>query len=370
MKNKLWTVGEVRLLQLRYENEGSELLASELKRSQKAIRKRAARLGLRARFDTWSKAVAARTFWTPARDALFRERYPEEGPIPLAQFFGKSQVAIRSHASVLELRSLHRDDRVAETRIRRNPSVNVKYFDVWSPNMAWILGYIWADGNISRTGTKNKRGMSLNFRCSLPDRELIEAIKAEMHSTHMLCFSPPTFRFKSRIQATIGLKICATALCRILIEKYGIPMRKSFHDPEYPQIPDKWAGHFARGFLDGDGYVYEQPSRPGVFYLGFCAAGKCFLEGLQEQVSRLSRASRRRIYIGKTVSRFEWTAKEDLYKLHDFLYPPGEYLFLKRKRMILEAKIAADSDVYQRRSANQSMAAKNRIDRRDVGDVV
>jgi hypothetical protein len=334
---RTWTEERDALLRQRYQQEGSELLAQECGVSKKAVNNRARRLGLITDIPKWEKAVAARVFWTPEREALLRERYPQEGVAPLVEVFGKSAEAIRSHAYILGIKSLYRNDYVAESRIENTQSVNIHYFDQWSPNMAWLLGYIWADGNISTTGTQSKRGLSLNFRCVLTDRELIEHIKQELGSSHTLALSAPTYRFNSHVKASIGIKICSTALCRTLMEQYGIPQRKSFSDIPYPTIPDEWAGHFARGFFDGDGYIYEQTSRPGIFYLGFCSAGQRFLQGLEEQVCRLSTASRRSIYQGKTVNRFEWSARKDLQKLYLFLYPQGDYMYLRRKKMKLEA---------------------------------
>ncbi len=59
--------------------------------------------------------------------------------------------------------------------------INVKFFKKWTPEMAYILGFFAADGNM----LKNKRGAHF-IEFNTVDKELLEKIKKTLRSDHKI----------------------------------------------------------------------------------------------------------------------------------------------------------------------------------------
>src|SRR4029077_3279761 len=75
--------------------------------------------------------------------------------------------------------------RHSATMLEKNESCDVGYFERnWSPNMAYILGYIFADGCIS----KDLYGLS--FLCHSKDEEVLLAIHRELKSKNKIHRQP------------------------------------------------------------------------------------------------------------------------------------------------------------------------------------
>lgn len=121
-------------------------------------------------------------------------------------------------------------------------SVNSNFFKIWSPDMAYVTGFIAADGNICHSG----RGYVLHIACD--DKDIIEKIKL------VLSYRGPIHQ-KLRINGKISysLRICDPTIFHDL-DKLGITERKSL-TLKPPTIPRKLVRHFIRGYFDGDGSV-------------------------------------------------------------------------------------------------------------------
>src|SRR3972149_3601440 len=59
---------------------------------------------------------------------------------------------------------------------RYDYDINVDFFNKWTSQMAYILGFIFADGNI--------HGRTLAFDLQKRDRQLLNDINKTMHSTY------------------------------------------------------------------------------------------------------------------------------------------------------------------------------------------
>ena len=135
-------------------------------------------------------------------------------------------------------------ERLGLTRKRDVPrvKVNENYFRKWSAKMAYLLGYILADGCIIK-GTYKGYSDSLKFGVQKKDIDILEKIKKEFKSGH-----------------TISLNKNAAHLCitsqEIVdnLKKLGIIYRKSLRE-KIPKVPHRFIKDFIRGIVDGDGRV-------------------------------------------------------------------------------------------------------------------
>ena len=123
--------------------------------------------------------------------------------------------------------------------------VNEEFFDKWNPEMAYVLGYWYADGSIY----PSERGSYLNI--TSVDKEIIYNVKRWLKSEHTIREGKPTWpNGKTRFILRIGNKGLYKALT-----KRGIYPNKSL-TVKLPNIPKRFLSHFVMGYFDGDGCVF------------------------------------------------------------------------------------------------------------------
>ncbi|NMB92481.1 MAG: hypothetical protein GYA31_02570, partial [Parcubacteria group bacterium] len=120
-----------------------------------------------------------------------------------------------------------------------------KFFKKWTPEMAYVLGFIVADGSLIR----NKRGACFIEIQSI-DKEIIYKIKEVLHTNLKVGeYQPKNTHFHKRYRLEIGSKIIFNDLVKL-----GVTPRKS-KIIKLPKIPNQYFAHFVRGYFDGDGNV-------------------------------------------------------------------------------------------------------------------
>ena len=122
-------------------------------------------------------------------------------------------------------------------------TINKNFFKKWSRDMAYILGFIYADGNL----TKNKRGGHY-LSIYTADRELLIKMREVLKSDHKISNRKSVSGFNYCIQ--IGSKEIFADL-----NKIGMRLNKTFR-MKLPKIPNKYFSDFLRGYFDGDGSVW------------------------------------------------------------------------------------------------------------------
>jgi intein-encoded DNA endonuclease-like protein len=125
-------------------------------------------------------------------------------------------------------------------------AVNKKFFDTWSPHMAYILGYFAADGSM----IKNRRGAHF-VEFTSTDRILLTNLKRAVNSNHKITQRK---RDNEKHKMLYRLQIGSRNWFRAL-ERLGFTQHKS-NTLHFPKVPKHYIGHFVRGYFDGDGCVY------------------------------------------------------------------------------------------------------------------
>ncbi len=123
--------------------------------------------------------------------------------------------------------------------------LNEKFFDEWSSEMAYVLGFIFAAGSIF----KNKRGGEY-LDLTSTDKEIITKIRKVLNSRHKIgIYRPKNSKHKPRYRLQIGSKYLLRKL-----KELGVTPRKSL-TMQFPSVPKTFLGDFVRGYFDGDGGV-------------------------------------------------------------------------------------------------------------------
>lgn len=156
-------------------------------------------------------------------------------------------------------------------------SVNEKFFDTWTNQMAYILGFIYADGNIHRT--------SLSWDIQIKDKNLLAKINKALKSTY-----PITLQRESSYRLRINNQLLIRGAINL-----GLLPKKAIRNC-LPKIPDDKIRHFVRGFIDGDGWLTLRESRNEVD-LGFCGGNELFIKDINKIISNTVKISINKIRI-------------------------------------------------------------------------
>lgn len=134
-------------------------------------------------------------------------------------------------------------------------SVNATYFDdIDTPNKAYIIGFISADGSVNKNLTD--WGIELQFR----DKYILERIKNEMKFQGEVKDSFKKTK-SGKIKRYSRLRMCNKHLIDKLIS-HGICPRKTYKFSLPTCINDHNINHFMRGFFDGDGCLCVNDKKP------------------------------------------------------------------------------------------------------------
>lgn len=176
--------------------------------------------------------------WQPEENNVLRKYFAEAPKEKLLKLLPK-----RSWSAILA-----QGERLSLKRKTDKPrlKVNEDYFKKWSSNMAYILGFIFADGNITKV-THNGSSDKLSFGQNKKDIDILKKIKQEFSAEQTLSIG------KKYVHFSIYSQIIVDDL-----KKLGVSYRKSFRkSPEkIPNIPQKYIQDFIRGIIDGDGSIY------------------------------------------------------------------------------------------------------------------
>lgn len=157
-------------------------------------------------------------------------------------------------------------------------AVNEEFFRNWNHEMAYVLGYLYADGSME--DASYLRGKYI--RVSSIDRQTILKIKRLMNSKHTIVTRIPSSQKRG---TSYLLRIGSHKLYNDLTD-LGLFPHKSL-TIKFPKVPVKYLKDFVRGYLDGDGCVYLERAQGKKQKLIvkrlrviFTSGSKIFLEGL------------------------------------------------------------------------------------------
>lgn len=241
-----------------------------------------------------------RVSWTEEELHLLKENY-EKNPYVYQLFPNRSVSSINHKASRLGFGKI----------IRKSIySVNHDFFKQFSPEMAYVLGWFFSDGNVS-----SDKG-SISIHLNKKDHYILEKMKNLMESTR------PIDSYSNSSYLRLDSKI----LAQDLINLRCVPKKSLFL--EFPDIPPQYLSHFIRGFFDGDGSIHF--NKPNTIKVTFIST-KQFLEKLQIELNNI---------LGLRIGSLQRQIKmcialyygDDARKLCDWMYENSKDLYLIRKK--------------------------------------
>lgn len=219
--------------------------------------------------------------------------------------------------------------------MQQQTEIKTNFFRKWSGEMAYILGFVAADGNVTK---RKDRKDSYIFNITNKEKDILLKIR------DLIC---PNRKLGTKRSGYTGkkdyyyLQLSDRQICKDLI-KLGIIPRKTYSF-ELPLIPKKYFSDFTRGFFDGDGsvYIYNVNNTPQI-KAGFVGCSESFLIEFNKILCASLKIPEKNIHKSnnqklKKLPQYSICLYiSDCDKLGEFMYKSKPSLFLSRKRKIFE----------------------------------
>lgn len=207
--------------------------------------------------------------------------------------------------------------------------VDHDFFKTWSPEMAYVLGYIAADGAI----TIGKRGNHYIDISSI-DQELPEMVRNSLGADHAITHR----KLNSRCQIAYRIQIGSKEIVRDL-SKLGLAPRKTKRLILPPGIPSEYFRDFIRGYFDGDGNIsyayYRRKGRKHGFLrwirVLFTSSSYRLLKNLKNEFERTLGLSTKGFIKRENCYILYYYGPDAVGKIYQFFYGHEPKLYLKRK---------------------------------------
>lgn len=191
--------------------------------------------------------------------------------------------------------------------------IDMNFFEKWSPNLAYIVGFIASDGSII---FPSKKGGGGGVRWQIKDLELLKKIRKTLGSSH------PIKKLK-RFDA-YELKIYNKIFYQFL-RRIGFTRNKTYGLKPLG-IPKKFLNHFIRGYFDGDGSIsYNKNKAQRCFNCNITCASLKFIKWLKTIIPSKGGS----LFKRKTYYVLEY-GKNDTLRLGYFIYKNAD-IYLDRK---------------------------------------
>lgn len=210
--------------------------------------------------------------------------------------------------------------------------VNENFFETWTPSMAYVLGYWYADGSLE--DASYIRGKYI--RIVSKDYSIIQKIKRLLESEHKIVFREPhevcfpddnqTYKNKGNYLLRIGSHKLYNDLIKI-----GLTPKKSL-TVSFPSVQNEFLCHFIRGYFDGDGCIHI--SKRGMLKVIFTCGNKEFLEKLSSTISNNFDVHKHKIYHNNRSFRLAFRTKVGLIILKQLYHQASQEMRLERKYKI------------------------------------
>jgi intein-encoded DNA endonuclease-like protein len=214
-----------------------------------------------------------------------------------------------------------KDNNISIRKMTKEFNFNEEYFKaIDTPNKAYFLGLLYADGHIYSTFPK------IAITLKEEDGYIIKEMAEDMNSNYPIHRVSRKLNDKTFHYNYIGLT--SIRLKENLI-KLGCTPKKSLilEFPTEEQVPKKFHSHFIRGYFDGDGCISKTKSRCKVSICGT----KSFCNSLKEILSRYNINSstnpQKNIYSLNISGRF------NIIKFKEYIYSKDCKCILRKSKL-------------------------------------
>lgn len=219
--------------------------------------------------------------------------------------------------------------------------VNESFFTAWSREMAYVLGYLYADGSLE--DAYYLRGKYT--RVTSTDRLTVFRIRKLLNSKHTINILKPDENHPGKTR--YFLRIGSHALYDSLVA-LGLHPHKSL-TVTFPSVPRKFLADFIRGYFDGDGCAHLSMAK-GItqkkiikrLCVTFTSGSFDFLKKLCHTLKTELPLQQDKIYKGSRSFQLKYSTGDSV-EIFKFMYGSGG------KELRLERKFKVFADYFKLR---------------------
>lgn len=259
--------------------------------------------------------------------ALIVQKYTDQQILDIADEYtpGSNMYELSDKYNIPVATLQYRFSQLGIETTKRKHTLNESYFEnIDTQNKAYILGFLMADGCVSKTDKTQLSTNRLIVSISKKDRQVLEFIKNELECDYEIFDFIPSGTYANHEMSRLSIN--SKQLCSDLA-KYGIVPRKTGSE-SFPILDREYQRHFIRGFLDGDGFVTNKGKA-----IGFCSNRNMLTEilnVLKTEFDIKSIATIRDDEREKPLSYMQINCKGDIENLKFYLYNNANF-YLERK---------------------------------------
>ena len=203
--------------------------------------------------------------------------------------------------------------------------INNSYFDNWSSNMAYCLGFITADGSVYNKNYSYRLSIEINSK----DSEVLEFFQKEICPERKISYRLRTGGFTKNISSFSCFRISSKQMYQSLNE-LGIFPNKTGKET-LPNIPDKYKPDYLRGLFDGDGSVAIWNKHRRFNIVSSCEK---FINDVRSELGFNYGTISTKIRKGfKPIHYWEVQNRQKITQLSNYMYYSGHGFALDRKRV-------------------------------------
>lgn len=217
----------------------------------------------------------------------------------------------------------------------RKANCNEFYFkNIDTPQKAYFLGLLFADGCIVKNKNKGKNSYTISLELKIEDKYIIEKFAEEIESSLKVKEMEKQMYYNVKgkeynfVKHTAYFRINSCAMAKDLMN-WGCNLNKTNDLNGIPDIQDNLKKYFLLGFFDGDGIV----SHGKLSYMGFCGTEK-MMQSIKDFIENNLKISKN-IYYNRSnkIYYLQYYLTTGMKELYEFLYYNTDNLYcLKRKK--------------------------------------
>ena len=214
--------------------------------------------------------------------------------------------------------------------------VQHNYFKNWSNDMAYIMGFIWADGCL--VGNKNE----LKINLQVGDIDLLYDIKNKLNFEGRVY--KRDVKLKNKIHHYSSLSINSLIMLNDL-RNLGLTERKSYTIEWPTELPEEYRIDFIRGYFDGNGSVGSQyptnsrgtRTKSIQIRVRICSGSEKMIEKIRDVLHEygLKKVTITNQLPRGVVYEISYSTFDSL-KFYNMVYKNEDQLFLHRKKVRFE----------------------------------
>lgn len=199
--------------------------------------------------------------WTEQEIDFLKKNYPTYGNNYCRKHLNRSYASVKWKSQDLKLLVIDQAKIPRKQPIRKQPNIDINQFiTVRSPEVAYILGFLWGDGYIKayKPGQGKERRVAHTVRLQIVLNDLNNIKNSFLKIGE---WNIRYFKSRDHRQPTGAISTCHNALTNYLIQKDYLVKSFKTADKILETIPDNLKHYWFRGLFDADGSLsYSKPN--------------------------------------------------------------------------------------------------------------